>query len=436
MAWFGALVRRWIDYRLAAEKASAQTTGMQAAALARFGGYLERRDATSPQLITRSLLIDYLAELKRCTSRRRGVRAGDIGKWMSAINTFLDDVRLLEWEPRIPGSARYLSGEQPRRPVPQPRFISENVMMQLERGESLAKIERDDFRLAVKILMTTGMRISTPATLPLNCLEELPRSAGESAWALLFVDTKTRQPMRIPLRPDIALAVQEQQAQVLGAVSGDDCPLLLPARRNGAIRHIAPQTFHTALGRWCEALGLRDENGAPVRVTAHQFRHTCGTQWINHNVPQRVVMKLLGHRTERMTSVYAHLHDQTAGTGRSSNGSTSRAAGCHPRTMRPPMSEWDARRTYPALRRPCPTAIARCRSSRAARTPTPALPATVSRQGLSSCPCWSSSASTTANSWKPRRAAATGAWPRSIGCPSSTSARSFLACVLPDRGNT
>ena len=56
---------------------------------------------------------------------------------------------------------------------------------------------------------------------------------------------------------------------------------------------------------------MHDEAGQPVRVHAHQFRHTVGTRLINAGVPQHVIQKLLGHASPRMTARYAQIHDRT-----------------------------------------------------------------------------------------------------------------------------
>ncbi|MGH3116260.1 MAG: tyrosine-type recombinase/integrase [Gaiellales bacterium] len=63
-------------------------------------------------------------------------------------------------------------------------------------------------------------------------------------------------------------------------------------RRDQALR---PRHTLRQLGRWQKAIGVRDETGQPVRVHAHQFRHTVGTRLINAGVPQHVIQKLLGH---------------------------------------------------------------------------------------------------------------------------------------------
>jgi len=311
LSWFGELARRWTEYRLASERASPQWAGTQLAALARFAEFLSDNRVAQPEDITRALLVDYLAFVSKARqSDGTPFSAVTRSKWLGTVNTFLDDARHLGLEPRLPINARFWPGELPRRPPPQPRFLSEYVMQQVESPEALAMVKRDDLRVAIQILMTTGVRLIHVMTLGRACLEELPRPEGPPAWALLYLDTKTRKAMRVPLRDDVAAAVRRQQERV-DRDFGPDCRVLFPRTRAGCVAHVAPQTLHRALADWCQQLLLTDENGQPVRITAHQFRHTCGTRWINHGVSQHVIKNLLGHRTDAMVGVYARLHDST-----------------------------------------------------------------------------------------------------------------------------
>lgn len=311
-AWFGALVERWTNYRLAGERASPQYAGTQVAVLARFGAFLVEQGIDTPSHVSRQVLLDYREAVNRWR-RPNGKKFGavTIQRELSTVNNLLEDVRAHEWCVELPASARYFPGEYPRRPVPTPRFISEYVMQQLESPEALAQIDRDDMRVAILIIMTTGIRQIHALTLPLSCIEELPRSEGPSAWALRYVDTKTRKDMRVPLREDVAREVQAQQKRVRKQFGVAPEYLFPRTQGGGCVSYISPQTLHSAIAKWCKRLNLVDENAASTRVTAHQFRHTCGTRWINNNVPQHVVKSLLGHRSDAMVSVYAHLHDST-----------------------------------------------------------------------------------------------------------------------------
>ena len=90
-------------------------------------------------------------------------------------------------------------------------------------------------------------------------------------------------------------------------------PWLFPgiAENPDGTKPYAHGTLSGQLGRWQERIGVKDETGQPVRVHAHQFRHTVGTRLINAGVPEHVIGKLLGHKSPRMTDRYAKIFDRT-----------------------------------------------------------------------------------------------------------------------------
>ena len=69
--------------------------------------------------------------------------------------------------------------------------------------------------------------------------------------------------------------------------------------------------FRTAINRLCYACDIRDATGRLYRLTPHQFRHSKGTDMINHGVPQHIVQRFFNHGSPTMTSRYAHIHDRT-----------------------------------------------------------------------------------------------------------------------------
>ena len=50
-------------------------------------------------------------------------------------------------------------------------------------------------------------------------------------------------------------------------------------------------------------------DGKPA-ITAHQFRHTVGTDLAEGGARLHTIMKMLGHTSTEMTLVYAHLSDR------------------------------------------------------------------------------------------------------------------------------
>ena len=116
----------------------------------------------------------------------------------------------------------------------------------------------------------------------------------------------------VPLSQRAADAVRAQQHHLDSRWPGG-CAKLFPsphANPDGA-QPFSYATLRQRLADWQQQIGLHDETGQPVTVTAHQYRHTLGTRLINAGVPQHVVQKMLGHASPQMTARYATIHDAT-----------------------------------------------------------------------------------------------------------------------------
>src|ERR1039458_5164719 len=66
------------------------------------------------------------------------------------------------------------------------------------------------------------------------------------------------------------------------------------------------ETLNRRLGQWLSVCEVRDATGHPVRVTAHQFRHTVGTRMINNEVPIDTIQRMLDHSSPTMTRSEEH----------------------------------------------------------------------------------------------------------------------------------
>jgi Phage integrase family len=69
-------------------------------------------------------------------------------------------------------------------------------------------------------------------------------------------------------------------------------------------RRIGNERLRLAFVRVCQEAGLG-------RVTPHQLRHTLATQAINRGMSLEAIAALLGHRSMRMTMVYARIANRT-----------------------------------------------------------------------------------------------------------------------------
>jgi hypothetical protein len=86
-------------------------------------------------------------------------------------------------------------------------------------------------------------------------------------------------------------------------------------------RRLGPTRIQRGLRRAVTAAGLTGPDGQPLRVVAHQLRHTWATELANAGMSLQALMTLLGHTSPEMTIRYARLasptlkavYDQAAG---------------------------------------------------------------------------------------------------------------------------
>ncbi len=305
------LLSEWIAYRIASAQGSAQHVGQLAADFMRFAEFLDRRGVTEVSSIGRSELLSYLGEVQQLRKQDGSAYSDTVkGNRIKSVNLVLREMRELDLEPPIPPHTTYQRSEIPKRSPTKHRHLSEFVMSQLESPDALSKINGHDHLTALQIIMTTGMRINHTLSLKLDSLEAL--DAEGKNWCIHYLDTKANEFTRLPLSQAVADLVIEQQT-IARQRFGTDCPFLFPSRgsRSTAVRHTVPPVLTEELHRWTKEIGLVDENGQSVKVTAHQFRHTCGMRWMNNGVSQSAVQQLLGHKSPHMTAVYAELTDDT-----------------------------------------------------------------------------------------------------------------------------
>lgn len=148
------------------------------------------------------------------------------------------------------------------------------------------------------------MRINELLALPLDCLIRDDRHD----WYLRFYQSKSHREQVIPLVDEQVVGMIQAQQQEIRATWGETCPYLFPSAHS----HLLPYkqlTFHLYLNKWAMEHEIRDRTGKLYHFNAHQFRHTVGMRLINDDVPLEVISRLLGHRSVRMTEVYARKRD-------------------------------------------------------------------------------------------------------------------------------
>ena len=301
--WLRQAVKSWARGRLTGGM-SFGAIRRDATALTWFSTWLAQAcpDAADASVITRARLEAYLAHLL-AVGPVANTRLG----YLTSLRGFLDTARRQDLLKGLPAGATLYNDDMPKRPKGLPRFVPEDQMAQLESDTALARLPDATTRHLVVVLIETGLRAGDACRLRVDCI--VVDSVG---WPCLrFFNTKVAAEQLIPLSAKAAAVIAAQQANVMRVWPLS--PWLFPAPKanpDGA-RPFEYATLRGRLGRWQEAIGLHDQAGRPIRVSAHQWRHTVGTRLINQGVPEHVVQRLLGHASPAMTATYARLHDST-----------------------------------------------------------------------------------------------------------------------------
>lgn len=162
-------------------------------------------------------------------------------------------------------------------------------------------------RVVYLVMRHGGLRIGSACSLSHDCLVTDP--AGQP-W-LRYTNHKGAAEDLIPISPEVAEEVRREQRSARERFEWT--PWLLPARRANPAgkKHLRQEGIRRQLRRWVAECDIRDEAGEPIELKPHRFRHTIATELINRGMSKAAIMRFLSHKSEAMTNVYAHMHDET-----------------------------------------------------------------------------------------------------------------------------
>jgi integrase/recombinase XerD len=282
------------------------------------GGYLEQiRLSLRPATVTRAeavlrefacFLADHapevgcVADIRRAhieayklrLAARPSARGGRLSKLgladhLGCLRTFLE--RLTEWQgPDTPAGVLVFAGDLPLRDQPLPRFLDDGAAAKLLQA---ARADPDPFvRLCVEFLARTGLRKGELLDLTVDAVVQI----GSAYWLHVPVG-KLRTDRYVPLHPQLKELLDGWLARRPAGLRSD----YLFVQRG---RRIGKTTVDRAVAKVARAAGIG-------HVTPHQLRHTLATQAINRGMSLEAIAALLGHRSMRMTMVYARIADRT-----------------------------------------------------------------------------------------------------------------------------
>jgi integrase len=194
----------------------------------------------------------------------------------------------LAWTQGIPLLTRLVRADDIPRPdgcLPRPLTAEQDQLIQQE------LLRRDDrISNALLLLRHTGMRIGECLDLPLDCL----RGVGQDQWAVHVPLGKLRTERLVPIDAFVCGVVH--RLQLLRSQDAPAVDRFLLARLRGRAR--LGSDLRIALHEIAAAVGIR------TRIVPHQFRHSFATEMLRAGVSLPVLMKLLGHKTPKMTLRY------------------------------------------------------------------------------------------------------------------------------------
>ena len=262
------------------------------AVLREFAGWLTT-DAPDVAAVA-DLRREHIERYKRLIAERPARRATKLSKiglaeHLGTLRVCLD--RLTEWGGEdAPTRVLMFAGDIPRRDQPLPRFIDDAAAARLLRA---AREHPDPFtRLAVEFLARTGLRRSEFLDLTVDSVVQI----GSAYWLHVPLG-KLRTDRYIPLHPQLKELLD---GWIATRPAGLREPWLFIERG----RRIGAQRVEDAVASAARAAGIG-------RVTPHQLRHTLATQAINRGMSLEAIAALLGHKSMRMTMVYAKIANRT-----------------------------------------------------------------------------------------------------------------------------
>ena len=205
---------------------------------------------------------------------------------LGTLRTFFE--RVSEWGyPDAPTRVLIFNGDLPISDAPLPKFLTDPDAAKLMRTAVDANPAR---RLVVEMLARTGLRVGELCALTRDAVVFI----NHRHWLRVPVG-KLHNDRYIPLHPQLVGLVDDHQKG-----RDDDIDRLIIWNGSAMNRH----QITRIVNHMANVAGIG-------HVHPHQLRHTLATQAINRGMSLEAIAAMLGHKTLRMTLVYARIADRT-----------------------------------------------------------------------------------------------------------------------------
>ena len=220
--------------------------------------------------------------------RTKTISRRTVGHRLGMLRVFFE--RVVEWGwADAPTGCLIFDADFPRLDDPLPKFLDDASAAALMHAAATAP-PLD--RLVVEMLARTGLRAGELCALAADAVVRI----GDTHWLRVPVG-KLHNDRYLPLHPLLVDLLDDWRA----ANPDDNSGLLITDRGRPLDRHL--------VGRIVRRVGAQPPASATSTLTA--LRHTLATQAINRGMSLEAIAAMLGHRSMRMTLVYARIADRT-----------------------------------------------------------------------------------------------------------------------------
>ena len=214
--------------------------------------------------------------------------ANTVRQRLGCIRTFFD--RIIEWDwPEAPARTPIFSIDLPIIDDPLPKFLDDAQAAALLRA---ASAHPDPLhRLLIHLMLRTGLRAGEVGALTSDAIVTM----RDGHWLRVPVG-KLHNDRYIPLHPHLVELLTDWTSR------HDDHGTGLLLTRGGK-----PMT----LSRISRIVTVIATDAGIGHVHPHQLRHTFATQAVNRGMRIEAIGQMLGHKTLRMTLIYARIANRT-----------------------------------------------------------------------------------------------------------------------------
>jgi len=264
---------------------SANTVASYDSDLRFFAAFLARRGRVKSADVTRSDIVDFLAD-----ERAAGLRASTRKRRSAAIRSFFRCLRerhLIEVDP-----SELL--EAPRKALVLPRVLSESEVARMLDGVDGEDPRSLRDRALMEIMYDCGLRVSEA------CALKMEDVVGEAD--LLRILGKGSKERLVPFGGAAARALSAYLAEGREAFARGDLSErhVFLTRRGGAFTR---QGVFKVIRERAAAAGIEAE-----RISPHVLRHCFASHLLARGADIRTVQELLGHASIATTQVYTHVN--------------------------------------------------------------------------------------------------------------------------------